>query len=174
MSEDRPTPLRPDSSEARSARPGEPDDSAAALDRLLPPPAFPPGGRKGPPRRHLYRSTLMADLGIPEEAVISPDAPFRPRGEPALPFEFEVEDETSDEEEIEITGIGEAGSPYYDRGRTSFRGHLNVEEVAAVLEETARILREEGPVVLLRTEGGSRFDSTLRGFVAGYLIRENE
>lgn len=158
-------------------RPQDPHDAAAALDRLLPPPAFPPGGKKGPPRRDFYRgsvSALIADLGIPEEAVISPDAPFRPRGGAHVPFEFESEGEHEGGADVEITGIGESGSPYYDRGRTSFRGRLEVEEVAFVLEETARILREDGPAVFLRNEGGSRFESTLRGFIAGYFIRENE
>jgi hypothetical protein len=46
--------------------------------------------------------------------------------------------------------------------------------VAQALEETARILREDGPAVFLRFEGGSRFESTLRGFIAGYLIGEDE
>lgn len=179
MSED---PRTPDSSDADGDDTTASEivpDSAAALDRLLPPPAFPPGAsRKAPSQRHFQASSinmLIADLGIPEEAVISPDAPLRPRSEREIPFDFEIDDEDHEDGlEVEITGIGEAGSPYYDRGRTSFRGRLGVEEVARALDETARILREDGPAVFLRIEGGSRFEATLRGFIAGYLIGEDE
>jgi hypothetical protein len=156
-------------------------DAAAQLDRLLPPPAFTPGGRKAPSYRHFHASTvesLIAHSGIPEDALISPDSPLRSRSEEPTPFEFDDAENddvgTIEGFEVEITGIGEAGSPYYDRGRTSFRGRLEVEEVARVLEETARTLREDGPATFLKSEGQSRFESTLRGFIAGYFIGEGE
>jgi hypothetical protein len=151
-------------------------DSAAPLDQLLPPPAFTPGGRKSPSYRHFQASSLeslIAHSGIPKDALISPDSPLRSRGDIPTSFEFD-EEENGDGFEVEITGIGEAGSPYYDRGRTSFRGRLDVEEVARVLEDTARSLREDGPAIFLQREGQSRFESTLTGFIAGYFIGEGE
>jgi len=181
MTEDPRMPPRADSAGEEPTVSEDARDPAAPIDRLLPPPAFTPGGRKAPSYRHFQASSLeslIAHSGIPEDALISPDTPLRSQSERTSPFEFdhsEVEEGgTIEGFEVEITGIGESGSPYYDRGRTSFRGRLEVEEVARVLEETALTLREDGPVTLLRSEGQSRFESALRGFIAGYFTREGE
>lgn len=115
------------------------------LDRL-PPPAFPPGS-------HLRGASRLRERAFPEDALISPDEPLRPRAEASGP-------------EGRASGIGEAGPSSAALVRPAV---VDPEGASRILTEVGRELRESGPSALLDPASHTQFESVLRGFLAGYF-----
>lgn len=155
----------------------------------LPPPVFPPGSRRDVPiRRSGPSSSRGGEEGdFPDDAFISPDDPIRARDEEAVPDDAFISPDDPivrsrdpgepDDDEVQVTGIG---GQKYARGeaRRSGRGRtweeVDTSQVARMLEELARGLKEKGSTALLVTSEMTRFESMLRGFLAGYLVSRDD
>lgn len=173
--------------ERERSRVNVPSDTGPELDRL-PPPVFPPGSRRGV---RIRRASAERPRGsgaddFPEDAFISPDEPIRERHGEGVPEDaFISPDEPivrtgapspPDPDDVQVTGIGDQEyARGEDRGSGTRRRSQNWEEVdtdevARMLEDLAEGLRERGSTALLVTSDMSRFQSMLRGFLAGYLV----
>lgn len=171
-----------------ASRVNAPTDKSPERDRL-PPPVFPPGSRRSVP----IRRATAAGKGerseaddFPEDAFISPDEPIRDRDPEGVPDDAFIspdepivrthEPEAPDVDEVLVTGIGD---PAYARGESRLSGsrrrshrweEVDTDDVARMLDDLAAGLRERGSTALLVTSEMTRFESMLRGFLAGYLV----
>ena len=153
------------------------------LDRL-PPPAFPPGTRRGwVPRA--TREDAGNDPGLPAAALLSPHEAVRRIGdefdEGAFISPDDPIDQTpgeagrspagrgSDDDAVEVTGIGGSDREAY-RAEAIYAGPRDPDQVAGVLEELAGALREQGTAALTTPPHLSPFESALRGFLGGYMV----
>ncbi|MDT8368360.1 MAG: hypothetical protein RQ745_04085 [Longimicrobiales bacterium] len=141
----------------------------------LPPPAFPSG-------------LEIVEEPLPEDAIISPDAPgeWRPRLHDALilpdepvvraepvrtPDDFEQvmhrprEARGTDDETIRVTGIGASRPPVED-GAVLDPG---IERLVTELQTLVNTLRRKGEAGLRSDPEMTRFEVTLRGYCTGYL-----
>jgi len=152
------------------------------MDRL-PPPAFPPGIRRGTSFRPAERKETAGkddSAGFPPGAMISPDEPIRRIGEgfpagafisPDDPIRSPEGSESPQEEEGgEVTGMGGADPDTYRKVSRPAPGPRDPEEIAAVLEELAAGLRAHGTAALTAPSNLSPFESGLRGYLGGYLV----
>lgn len=125
----------------------------APLDRL-PPPAFPPGQRRTWVHRPRPGSSVLQnppdDGSIPHDALYAPDAPIRRMVDP-----------------------GEMGSASPGSGDPTPRGpspdSLSPDDVADLLMELAREVRNGRTGRLLWNPGASPLEGAIRGLLSGYL-----
>lgn len=182
----------PEPEERDASRVDVPSETGPELDRL-PPPVFPPGSRRDVPIRRARTASTQkgAESEFPDGAFISPDDPIRARRRheegvpddafisPDEPIVRSEEPEPPGDEEVEVTGIGDqeyargedpSGSKSRRRGRNKAWEEVDTGEVAQMLQELAEGLEERGSTALLVTSEMTRFESMLRGFLAGYLV----
>lgn len=123
------------------------------LDRL-PPPAFPPGQRRTWVHRPRPGSSVLQEDprdggSIPQDALYAPDAPIRRIADP-----------------------GEMGSAHPGSGDLTPReatGSLSQDDVADLLMELARQVRNGRTGRLLWNPGASPLEGAIRGLLAGYF-----
>jgi len=166
--------------------------STLELDRL-PPPAFPPGGARVLPGRRRDPGREEEGLGLPSEALISPDEPIRrpkddlfPEGafilpdDPMRPRLAGWEPEHLGEHNGEASGIGDPvpDSPSFShstsRGSPLLEGALSSVAMASILEELASHLREEDGISVSAEGEMTAFEAGMRGFLSAYLTRRSE
>lgn len=160
----------------------------------LPPPAFPPGGRRPAYRNNSTRPRPRGPVedGVRDDAFISPDDPLPPRSD-ALERAIILPDEPLPErrpdalrgailspedplsrrrpaatgEEGVVTGIG--SDPHLEREELVAGGDPHVMEVADAIRKLAEALGRKGEAGLRTTPTMSRFEATLRAYCVGYL-----
>lgn len=160
----------------------------------LPPPAFPPGQRRGPVPTHRpeggeddVEGSVPDDAFIRpdqdealDDAFIAPDAPVVRTGAPSVPEDFEevmgrISAHGLSSGEIVVTGIGDDphmnADPYMQRW-----GDPHLAQLMAAVTRLAQDLREEGEAGLQTEPGMSPFEATLRAYCVGYLggLRDHE
>lgn len=180
---------------------GSPDSESAQPERnngrRLPPPAFPPGSRRGSVRRSLEKGALSDAFispddplpersGVPDDAFISPDAPFErasledvsfispddpiPHRDPhpaAVADEEAEEDEDFDPDDVVVTGMGD--DAHLDPTELAFAADPHVFELVTQVSKLAEALKQKGEAGLRSTPDMSRFEATLRAYCVGYL-----
>lgn len=113
------------------------------------------------------------DSGVPEDAFISPDDPIVRRKVEAVPDDaFISPDEpiVRSTEPMIGTVVGMDGTAIHSASRSSI--HLDQEQVAQILDETSRSIREEGVRAGLQaTPDAPRFEVMLKAYLAGYFSR---
>jgi hypothetical protein len=126
--------------------------SDAPLDRL-PPPAFPPGHRRAWVHRPRPDSSALQDPGgggsIPPDALYAPDAPIRRMEDPGE--------------------MGQAGPGSGDPIRGPAPDSLSPDDVADLLMELAREVRNGRTGRLLWNPAASPLEGAIRGLLSGYL-----
>jgi hypothetical protein len=152
----------------------------------LPPPAFPPSERGAKYRRALRIplvepgpaqpvGTDAGEVGVPDEAFISPDDPIVRAGSRIAPDAFISPDEPlldPGPSEGVVTGIG--NDPHLDDTNPTSPRHTDP-HVAGLVGQVGRLadtLRDRGEVGLRTTDDMSRFEATLRAYCVGYLVAQ--
>lgn len=141
----------------------------------LPPPAFPPGKRRGQVRRDfaeaqedLGEAFISPDEPIPErpnpdEAFISPDEPIPHRD----PVAVKVSQEGLDPDEVMVTGIGD--DAHMEPEEISSGGDPHVMELTKAVSKLSEALKRRGEAGLRSSPDMSRFEATLRAYCVGFL-----
>jgi hypothetical protein len=151
-------------------------DGVRSAAGRLPPPAFPPGARRGQVG-HDVASSASA-LG---DAFISPDDPMPPRSE--VPDDaFISPDEpivrkraaaivSIDPEEEVVTGVvtGMGDDAHLDPGELAAGGDPHVTDLVETVAKLAEALRRKGEAGLRTGPDMTRFEATLRAYCVGYL-----
>lgn len=113
----------------------------------------------------------MDDSTIPDDAFISPDEPIVRREVEAVPDDaFISPDEPYERSEEPVIGtvVGMGGSAAHATSMPAI--HLDADQVAQILEETSRRIREEGIRPALRaSHDASQFEVMLKAYLAGYF-----
>lgn len=163
--------------------------------RRLPPPAFPPGAKRPPAHRtEAFSDDLSAALiqpddpipdragSVPEDAFISPDEPihrmaarspddaFISPDEPIrrrAPRSATLEARDVDLDDVVVTGIGDDAHLGAEELALGFDPH--VMEVVDSVGKLAEALKRKGEAGLRATPEMSRFETTLRSYIVGYL-----
>jgi len=157
--------------------------SPSEHDDRLPPPAFPSGIARARPASPTEEAERSKGEGMPEGAVISPEAPleraprlddaFIPPDAPVVrdgpvhpPEDYETVMHREGDDEVVVTGIGsESSVPEGDE--VPLDPYL--ERVVTELEALVEALRRKGEAGLRTEPEMSRFETTLRGYCMGYL-----
>lgn len=148
------------------------EDGTSGAEHHLPPPAFPPGARRGQVARDI--AGPAADLG---EALISPDDPIPPRAsvpeeafispdEPIIRTHPPLED-SIDPDDVLVTGIGH--NAHLDPEELAMAGDPYVTDLVEQVVKLAEALRRKGEAGLRTTPEMTRFEATLRAYCVGYL-----
>ena len=112
--------------------------------------------------------------GIPDEAFISPEEPFRradhdfPEG--AFIFPEDADNWEASKEPEAAVGVvtGMSGRTQYQRSEH----RLDLDELVHLLEDLARSLHDDGVPGLAARQGASNVERELRAFLAGYIMNE--
>ncbi len=135
-----------------NSEPSHAHDSRSNRGDRLPPPAFPPGHRRGWVHRPRSADPQVGMGGgtIPEDAFYSPDAPLRR-------IESLPEDDT------------ELPSDSEEERAQALRPPLSDESVAQLLENLAREIRDYDGGRFLWRPDVSPLEGAVRGLLSGYL-----
>ncbi len=151
--------------------------------RRLPPPAFPPGSRRRPPRAGAAQKQAEKAAGTVDDAFISPDEPLPDRIDP-MGSAFISPDEPLPERRIELREDfregeiepGEEGvvvgmdmQAHLDATEVVSGGDPHVMELSEAIAKLAEALRTRGEAGLRVRPEMTRFEATLRAYCVGYL-----
>ena len=112
------------------------------------------------------------DVKIPDEAFISPDEPIVRKERETVPEEaFISPDEPIVRKRATGVVVGMDGSAQHLKRLSGI--HLEPEQVAQILEDTARHIREDGIRAGLQVLPDSpQFETLLKAYLAGYFSTE--
>ena len=116
----------------------------------------------------------IGDSGVPDDAFISPDDPIVRRVVEAVPDDAFISPDAPFERSVRPqepmvgTVVGMDGSAIHTRSLSAIQ--LDSEQVAQILEETSRRVREEGIRVGLQASADApHFEVMLKAYLAGYF-----
>jgi hypothetical protein len=113
---------------------------------------------------------ITEDVEIPDEAFISPDEPIVRKERAPVPDEAFISPDEPIVRRERSTGVvvGMDGSTQHMRQLSGI--HLEPDQVARILEETAHRIREDGVKAGLKVRPDSpRFEALLKAYLAGYF-----
>jgi hypothetical protein len=115
-------------------------------------------------------STISEDVEIPDDAFISPDEPIVRKERPPVPDEAFISPDEPIVRKAPTAGVvvGMDGSTQHLKKLSGI--HLEPDQVAQILEETAHHIREEGVMAGLKAMPDSpQFEVLLKAYLAGYF-----
>lgn len=111
----------------------------------------------------------VADSEIPSEAFISPDEPIQRSAAPGIPPAAFISPDDPIMRSKDASGVVVAMDGQVHHLANMDDPHLEPEQVANILEYTAKAIRETGMVGLTVSPDAPHFEAVLKSYLAGYF-----